>query len=383
MSDFDKTEEIAVVSRFPPPARTTPVIAALPSRMGVLDGWRTISVSMVIFSHLLIFSSVAIDKKFHFLGAWGGLGVKFFFVISGFVICRGMIRECDLSGKVSMFAFYVRRAFRILPPLWLYITVVLFLSAFGLVNYNTGFLLRDLTFLCSIGTEGCGGYVVYHFWSLAVEEQFYLVFPFIFVIVINMGRNVIGSAALFFPVLIVGLYAVKQTLLASFLTGFLFINGGIILALFEEHFRSVLSKTHGMLPIACLIILLIVSPLLGANTFTTFLNAFLIPSIAVVMIASSIFSPSIFSRFLSHKWMMSIGRISYGIYLWQQLATNAYPGAGIIFYIISIPAGIALAYFLFFVMELRLINIGARLSSNIKAFGVGGIFKRSSGTVSS
>ena len=82
-------------------------IAKLPT----LDGWRAVAIAMVLFCH------VRLPGEF-LAGAspYGAVGVHVFFAISGFLITYRLIEEADGTGTVSLRQFYIRRAFRILPP---------------------------------------------------------------------------------------------------------------------------------------------------------------------------------------------------------------------------------------------------------------------------
>src|SRR5450432_1807555 len=89
-------------------------------RIDVLDGWRAVSVAIVIFSHLILESSLSIREDTSFearkiyiplFQGLGYVGVEILFFISGFVICRGLLNEAELFHRISWSAFYVRRAF--------------------------------------------------------------------------------------------------------------------------------------------------------------------------------------------------------------------------------------------------------------------------------
>jgi len=98
-------------------------------RLDGLDGWRAIGAIMVIVAHLQVWSPLSGG----FLGgtALGALGVDYFFGISGFVIARGLLNR---EGHPGLRGFYVRRFFRIVPPLAIYLAVVVALSLFGIVR---------------------------------------------------------------------------------------------------------------------------------------------------------------------------------------------------------------------------------------------------------
>jgi len=139
------------------------------SRIAPLDGWRTISVVLVVFCHLATTSSIAVSVPDHlgrtfimpFLHESGSLGVEIFFVISGYVITGGLIREYEgNSDQVSLRNFYLRRAFRILPPLAMYVLVIVLLAELHvLANQATG-VVYALTFTCNLDLDlsDCGGW---------------------------------------------------------------------------------------------------------------------------------------------------------------------------------------------------------------------------------
>ena len=127
-------------------------------RIESLDGLRAIAVGSVIASHLL--AGYGIDA-----GNLGWGGVYVFFAISGYVITRTLVAD-----DINLRRFYIRRAFRILPAMWLYLAVV---YALGFAGFE---VLPAAAFLCNTRIAGCTWNVA-HTWSLAFEEQFYLVYP--------------------------------------------------------------------------------------------------------------------------------------------------------------------------------------------------------------
>src|ERR1700683_392352 len=106
----------------------------------------------------------------------GPLGVQIFFVISGYIITALMLREHQRNGRVSLAAFYVRRAFRILPPLWLMLATTALLSLAGYIHVGPKSFLMAASFTCNTQPTSCGWFAG-HTWSVATEEQFYLFWP--------------------------------------------------------------------------------------------------------------------------------------------------------------------------------------------------------------
>ena len=220
-------------------------------RLRELDGWRALSVLLVIAHHLGAYQYRSIVAPHLRLAAvfnnFGPLGVRVFFVISGFVICRLLIQEEQRTGNVSLKGFYIRRAFRILPPLYLYIAAVALLLSAGLIHETWSGIGSSLFFLYDFVPAKLGGWIVGHTWSLAVEEQFYLTFPAIWILTRKPSRRRAVVLAAF------TLFAAWNLCAASFSWnqftdpntrgGFSCICWGVVLASFETHARAVARKT--------------------------------------------------------------------------------------------------------------------------------------------
>ena len=170
------------------PAANAPGTAARPSAgyIPTLDGWRAVAILLVIIDHA--FNSY---NDSHGGGArhltLGDHGVAIFFGISGLLITSRLLEEWTRRGGVSLRAFYIRRAFRILPPAVLYLAVLAALGALGLLLVTRLELLSSLFFFRNylpvfFAPDGAGFYTS-HFWSLAVEEHFYLFWPGLLVLV--------------------------------------------------------------------------------------------------------------------------------------------------------------------------------------------------------
>jgi len=147
--------------------------AILPSRIPSLDGLRAISILLVILGHSV--SKLSHPKAYQLLGHFGNLGVKAFFLISGFLITTLLLKEWDKSGGVSLKNFYIRRSLRIFPAFLVYVGVVVLLEARGMITLEPGDVLHALTY--TMNYHMTRGWVLNHLWSLSVEEQFYLLWP--------------------------------------------------------------------------------------------------------------------------------------------------------------------------------------------------------------
>lgn len=148
-----------------------------------LDGMRAVAIILVFFSH----------------AGWGhivpgGLGVTAFFFLSGYLITTLLRREFSATNTINFKFFYLRRAYRILPPMYLVLFLILGLGLLGLAPNTaswSGVLAQSLQvtnyFLINAGEHGLV-YGTGTFWSLAVEEHFYLVFPLLLLFCLRRWR---------------------------------------------------------------------------------------------------------------------------------------------------------------------------------------------------
>jgi peptidoglycan/LPS O-acetylase OafA/YrhL len=149
-----------------------------PRHLPSLDGVRALSLLLVLVLHTLLRTSLYkfIPFPLRLLGN-GTLGVFIFFVISGYLITTLLLREQDKTGAISLRSFYLRRAFRILPPLYAY---VLFLAILGVTGHLPGMNLKEAISAITLTrnyTHNVNLWAMEHLWSLCVEEQFYVLWP--------------------------------------------------------------------------------------------------------------------------------------------------------------------------------------------------------------
>jgi peptidoglycan/LPS O-acetylase OafA/YrhL len=123
----------------------------------------------------------------------GDLGVRTFFVISGLLITWLMLREQSQTGQVNLRNFYARRALRILPVYAAFLLVVAALQWLTPFHQSTGQWVANLTFTTGLlSWGGVGSWTTGHLWSLAVEEQFYVIWPVLFTglaLALKWGRS--------------------------------------------------------------------------------------------------------------------------------------------------------------------------------------------------
>jgi len=145
-------------------------------KMKGLDGLRGVSILLVILAHVL--RNYPVNRVANFFGE---IGVYIFFVISGFLITTLLLKEKQKYGKVSLKYFYIRRSLRILPVVFLYLIILYILNTVFTLNISKTSFLTSFLFLKNfhISNDNDWWYTK-HFWSLGIEEQFYLIFPLLF-----------------------------------------------------------------------------------------------------------------------------------------------------------------------------------------------------------
>lgn len=145
-------------------------------RIPSLDGLRALSIACVILGHLSGtrgFPSHIASVVEHLNLA--NIGVRVFFVISGFLITGLLLTEHAKNGTISLSRFYLRRSLRIFPAYYAYLLVVAILTATGLIVVQDSDFAHALTYTMNYAPSR--GWYLGHLWSLAVEEQFYLLWP--------------------------------------------------------------------------------------------------------------------------------------------------------------------------------------------------------------
>jgi peptidoglycan/LPS O-acetylase OafA/YrhL len=260
------------------------------------------------------------------LSRFGGFGVDIFFGISGFLITKLLLDEQAESGGISIAAFYVRRAFRILPPCFLYLAVVLITVGVHsrLEVFSVLFFFRNYI------PDMAGSHATTHLWSLAVEEQFYLLWPALLVFIV-LHRDPKSRAVLVAWISVAcGLWRIadaQNQVTERFLP------------YVPVHFRTDLRMDA--LLWGCFAAFLMSDPTMRERlknafhqrTFVALLLAGLVcvaryslltglwlPMVIPLLLMGTILHPEwIISRLLDHPWVRFIGRMSYSLYLWQQL----------------------------------------------------------------
>jgi len=303
------------------------------SRMQGLDGLRAFAVSAVIAYHL----------GFNLMPG-GFLGVDLFFVLSGFLITGILLRQSEEHGYIDLAAFWIRRAKRLLPALFLMLACVLiWLSIFApdrispiraeipaaMFYYSNWYLiLHNVSYFEQFGPPSPFG----HLWSLAIEEQFYLIWPILLGIMLRFLKKgriiiitaaaIIASAAAMMLIYVPGsdpsrVYYGTDTRVFAILLGAL-----AAMLLSGKSFPTTLSlKGRLLLESAGLAGLsVVVLMMLNINQYHSFTyqGGLLLFSVAAACLVAVIAHPaSYLGKILGTTPLKWIGECSYGIYLWH------------------------------------------------------------------
>jgi len=265
----------------------------------------------------------------------GWLGVDLFFVLSGFLITTLLLTEKIKKGRINLLKFMGRRILRLFPAYYLYIlliTIAIYLGAGTLTSigqWQPTVIIASLWgyFNNFIPRGGFWEYskLLIHLWSLAVEEQYYLIWPIALAYVLKFKNILLIPTLILLALLIVRFSVVDLDYDAMLHTRGIALFIGSYMALLCSEFSAVVEsiKKYRQLILAilvCLLLAMFSAKLLGmANdhdlrkTPILFLDIMFALVIARIWFGSSCF----YSRFLSMPVLVYIGKISYGIYLYH------------------------------------------------------------------
>lgn len=295
-------------------------------RIQELDGWRAASVMLVIGYHILGLQHARLVSWSPLLTQFafntGQLGVKIFFVISGFVICRLLIREEAQTGSVSLKGFYFRRIFRIIPPFYTYLGAISLLTALGLIHESWQAILESGLFSFDLSFTPHSWFVG-HTWSLAIEEQFYLIFPGLWILM-RKSRRAHAALGIF---LLIAAWNLSDVLtrwdaLTSGNTraGFACISCGVLMAIHEDGARRI-AKIIPAAIVALAGLVVVVHPVVPGGWLEAMYESLIVPPAICLVLCFSLERGPWLRAILRSRPMQAIGLTSYGIYLWQQLFT--------------------------------------------------------------
>ena len=305
-----------------------------------IDSLRALAVLAVIIYHIDV----------NYLPG-GFLGVDLFFVLSGYLISSLIIKEYKKTGTLNLYNFYIRRARRLLPAVYFMITVCLVFmvlfngvllrkshldAVFGYIySSNWWYIFHKLDYFDSFGAQS----PFKHLWSLAIEEQFYMFFPLIFLI-FNRRKKEEGEASSLNKNF---LYIVLGLILISLVTHILLFDINNINRIYfgtDTRAFSLLVGVVGALVypmdklssptnvkesvLYSVVSLTSISTLIAIMFYTSEYNTWLyrggfllVAVLGLIIIISSGKQHTFISKALSFRPIVFIGKISYSLYLWH------------------------------------------------------------------
>lgn len=337
------------------------------ARLGYVDTWRFLAVGLVILSHVLLLRHVRLWGVDDGARDIGYLGVLIFFFVSGYVVGRVALAELSQTGRFSTRAFYVRRAFRILPPLALYLVTCLALSLSGLIALNAWDLVPAALFQCNAMLFDCGWHVSM-LWSLAFEEHFYLLFPLI-VAWSMTSRTQRGCTVLIWMVLALPPLLAPIPWIGR--TGFILYYGLFAMGVAAARYPAWTGRISrpNVVFFAGLVVTFFPLALTGSELAGKYFKFAYVISVPAMVIATG------HTRFFlarAFEWRISryIGRASYSIYLWQQLFTSPETSTlPLVHQLFLIALGVVGVLALFEYMERPLNAYAHSVSEKLKSFG--------------
>jgi peptidoglycan/LPS O-acetylase OafA/YrhL len=276
-------------------------------RFNVLDGWRGISILLVLAAHLLPLGPKALELNV----ATGLLGMVFFFILSGFLVTHFLL------SRYGVLDFLIRRFFRILPLVWLYMTLMFLITPVTIDVWMSHFLFY--------GNYPPGTFIstTPHLWSLCVEVHFYVGVALLVALLGKRGLLLIPLLLLFFTLL-----RIDQSAHYSIITHLRIdeILAGSVLALIYNNklgvlLRQALAKVN--LPVVLVLLLISCHPDSG---FMCYLR----PYFAAIAIGATLFSQkqTFAVRVLQHKVLFYIATISFALYVIHPFLMQTWLGTG-------------------------------------------------------
>ena len=295
-----------------------------------LDGLRALAVVSVIFYHC--------ETPWLSSHSWlrplqnGTLGVTCFLVISGLLITKLLLIELDENGKIDLGRFYIRRSFRIFPPFYAYLLVVGLLGLVHVAPVDVKSFLYSAAYLRNYAPHP-NVMLLGHTWSLALEEQFYLLWPAcLFLFSPRKCLRIALAAILLSPAIRIATYLLVPSMRdhINFMlhTRMDSIMVGALLALAQhqgayKRVLAVLCRPIWLIPVAFYFLAqpALVEHYKGIFTLSLGFSLDALGCGIVILYVTNV-PGSLPGRLLNRPWLRHLGIISYSLYLWQQMFTG-------------------------------------------------------------
>lgn len=299
-------------------------------RIKSLDGLRAVSIVLVMISHLIGVRGFPVPQSAGRVFELGELGVRIFFVISGFLITSILLKELAAKDTIDLPRFYFRRTLRIFPPYYLFLLVLVVAQWLGLVSLYTGDLAHALSYTSNYHQRS---WLVGHTWSLAVEEQFYILWPATLLLLGKRKGLVLAVAFLFIaPFVRIGIWeafpGIREGIGQRFETIADSIAAGCLLAGIRDrlHRWAAYRKLLNSKKVAIAGAIVLAGNALHDHPMIHFLLGYSLMNIGIAFCIDWCVTnySSRTGRILNWKPIVVVGIMSYSIYLWQQIFLDRY-----------------------------------------------------------
>jgi peptidoglycan/LPS O-acetylase OafA/YrhL len=353
-------------------------VSATPeSRIPCLDGLRAVSISFVILWHLVGHRTTPV--RFDTIGDMGNLGVRTFFVISGFLITTLLVNELSRTGRISLGQFYLRRTFRIFPAFYVYIGAISIAAAAGWVALKRHDLLAAVTY--TMNYHDNRAWELGHLWSLAVEEQFYLIWPATMVLLgARRGLWVTLAVMAGAPIVRVATHefvpSMRPLISETFQTVSDSLATGCALALLQPRMSAtpwfLRVQRHPATPLVLLAIAVGTNAFHARISFGYPIGQTLTNVSLALLVDACVRNPETpVGRFLEKRPLVFIGTLSYSIYLWQQPFLNTHRHAWATSFPVNLAIVAVLATLSHYVVEKPMLEVRKRFSRARRAVPAG------------
>jgi peptidoglycan/LPS O-acetylase OafA/YrhL len=301
----------------------------LPQRLPSLDGLRAVSIAFVVIGHLA--ETRGAPAFLAPLSHLGNLGVKVFFVISGFLITTLLLKEYQKTQRISLRGFFARRTVRIFPAFFAYVGVIVLLQALGYFTLRDYDLIHAVTYTMNYHNDRA--WQLNHLWSLAVEEQFYLLWPLLLCVLgVRRALTCAAIAVAFAPVCRVVMWYQLDASPTAMTRQFQAVADALATGCLLAGYYNYLGTKRRYTALLASRWFLLVPGLILALGFGTaghsrglfYTVGQSLCNLAIVLCVDRFvrFPGTLTGRLLNTRLLVYVGVLSYSLYLWQQLFLN-------------------------------------------------------------
>jgi peptidoglycan/LPS O-acetylase OafA/YrhL len=335
-------------------------------KLPCLDGLRAVSIVLVLLGHLYGTTGYGSSPGKHLIGNFSHFGVVVFFVISGFLITTLLLQERARTQSTDLLAFYIRRALRIMPAFLFFIACMAVADYVGWISLTPTDYVHALTY--TVNYTPSESWNLAHLWSLSVEEQFYLLWPFLFSRLSPKQAIVVAVATVAAaPVIRTAMHITIPPGLYRDLPIFPAVADAIAIGCLMALGRpwllakpAYLRFTESPAMLGLLVPVYFVNQYSGYTLVDLLGTPILLVSVAVAVEASTRHGDSTIGRMLNSRPAVTVGLLSYSLYLWQQPFLNRAEQAAATAFPANILLAVSCAVLSYLIVERPVLNLRRR-----------------------